>query len=205
MSDTSDLSRSLVESICADELKSLAGEYAELGIDQLIKEGVLKDIPVVNTVMALAKVGLTVRDHLLINKLMQFLGPLHDLDPKVRRDVVARLENDPNYGRKVGEHLIQLLDRIDTHKKPAMLARTFRAYAQGEIDAELFHRLNHAVVRTPWFEVPDIRKFHDKAERLRLGSATKTDLFLAGLATAAFEPTPVCEAFLELELDRVGA
>jgi hypothetical protein len=212
--DKADLPGALLDSLRSNDLKSLAGDYAEIGVDALLVDGVLKDIPIVNTVRALAKAGFAVRDRLLIQKLIKFLGPLQKIDPQLRREVIEDLESDPVYGRRVGEHLIELLDRIDSHLKPEMLARTFKAYAEGEIDADMFHRLNYAIERLPWFEVPDIRRFYEMPPPERFATMNKntlSDFASAGLATPAsayggiaYEPNSVCEAFLRLDLDRVA-
>jgi hypothetical protein len=37
--------------------------------------------------------------------------------------------------------MIEILDRIESHRKPRMLARVFRAYGAGEINAVMFHQL----------------------------------------------------------------
>ena len=45
-----------------------------MGIDAVLSEGPLKDIPVVNTVVALGKLGISINDRLLIKKLLAFLS-----------------------------------------------------------------------------------------------------------------------------------
>jgi hypothetical protein len=125
MTNSQELGTALVQTLRAEELPGVIGEYAEVGIDAVLSEGVLRDIPLVNTLVALAKFGLNVSDRLLINKLIKFLGPLDHLSPATRQEMVRKLEADPAYGRKVGEHLIELLDRVEAHLKPEMLASVF--------------------------------------------------------------------------------
>jgi hypothetical protein len=69
---------------------------------------------------------------------------LADLSKWQRDDMVSRIEADPEYGRRVGSHVIELLDHVDSHRKPMMLATVFAAYAIGEIDVHVLNRLNAA-------------------------------------------------------------
>jgi hypothetical protein len=56
--------------------------------------------------------------------------------------MIDRLDNEDGFRRKVGDRLIELLDRVDSHAKPEMLAKAFRAYATSQIvtsNAKLTH------------------------------------------------------------------
>jgi hypothetical protein len=134
------------------------------------------------------------------------------MKPSERAEMVQRLESDPAYGRKVGEHLIELLDRIESRTKPEMVALVFKAYAASSIDAGMLHRLNNAIERIPHFEIPNVRKFRDiePGDRLNFSATSLQALVHAGLATVGsgygalvYEPNDVCSAFLHLDLDRV--
>jgi hypothetical protein len=127
MSERDTLGSSLVATLRSDEVVSIASDAAELGIDAALAEGLLRDVPVVSTLVSLAKVGLTVRDRLFVRKLLKFLCELKAIPSEERQRMVEKLEADPGYGRNAGEHLIEILDRLDAHRKPEMTARVFAA------------------------------------------------------------------------------
>ena len=212
MSKPKDLGLAVVDSIKTDSTIDLVKEYCEIGIDAALSDGALKDLPVVSTIVALGKIGVSINNRLLIIKLMKFLGLSQSMSAQERAEMVQKLESDPAYGRKVGEHLIELLDRIESQMKPEMLSLVFKAYAASEVDADMLHRLNHAIERIPHFEIPNIRVFNDMApdDRLNFNASSLQTFVNAGLATVGsgfgalvYQPNEVCEKFLSLGLDKV--
>lgn len=204
------LPKALVASIKSGRAVDLAQDYAEIGVDAVLEGGLLEEIPFVKTLVAISKLPSSVSDRLLIKKLIKFLGPLHHIGEADRVDLINRLENDPKYSRIVGEHFLELLSRIDSHSKPEMVAKVLLGYASGKIDAAMLHRLNAAIESLPFYEIPNVRTYFDAEpkERLEIPANTLQAIMMAGLATAAsgwgslvFEPTDVCEKFLELGLD----
>jgi hypothetical protein len=214
MSKHHELGTAVVETLSSGEVQDLIKEYAEIGIDAALSDGPLKDIPVISTIIGLAKVGISISDRILIRKIIKFLGPLSDMSDKMRQEMIQKLETDAAYGRKVGEHLIEILDRLEAHRKPQMIASVFKAYAKGEIDATLLHRLNYAIDRIPSYEISEVRRIHEMPheERLEANAATLQALLNAGLVNVisgygalVYEPNDLCEIFLGLNLDRVDA
>jgi hypothetical protein len=108
MSKHHELETAVVETLSSGEVQDLMKEYAEIGIDAALSDGPLKDIPVIGTIIGLAKVGISISDRILIRKIIKFLGPLSDMSDKMRQEMIQKLEADAAYGRKVGEHLIEI-------------------------------------------------------------------------------------------------
>ena len=205
------LGSAVIDSIATEPAIEIAKEYAEIGIDAVLSESVLKNIPVVNTIVSLGKIGVNIHDRILIKKLLLFLGNLQSISAQKRNDMVQRLESDSSYGRKVGEHVIELLDRIESQLKPQMVAAVFKAYAASLIDCDMLHRLNNSIERIPLFEIPNLRKFSDAPpkQRLNFNPSSQQAFVNAGLAVVGsgygalvYEPNDVCSTFIELNLDR---
>ena len=113
---------------------------------------------------------------------------------------------------EVGEHIIELLDRLESHLKPRMAAFVFKAYSASRIDGDMLHRLNHAIETIPLFEVQNVRKFNDASEKERLKfDPTSLQAFvnaglahvLSGFGALVYQPNNVCAMFLALDLDRI--
>ncbi|HED2907765.1 TPA: hypothetical protein R4Z42_005195, partial [Klebsiella pneumoniae] len=64
--------RALVKVLSSDELSDLKKEYAEIGIDSLLDSGILKEIPLVGTLLGLYNVVDSVRDHIFTEKIFRF-------------------------------------------------------------------------------------------------------------------------------------
>ena len=93
-----------------------------------LSEDVLTKIPFASTIIALGKVGVAFSDRLLIFKIQNFLVSLNVLSERKRAGMISRLETDLAYGRRVGEHLVERLERIESHRKSVMTAFTLAAY-----------------------------------------------------------------------------
>ena len=141
-----------------------------------------------------------------------FLSDFQAVEAQERAEMVQKLESDTAYGRKVGEHIIELLDRIESHIKPRMVALVFKAYSESHVDSSMLHRLNSAIEKIPLFEVRNIRQFSDVTpeERFKI-SPTSLQAFLnsgladisSGLGKLVYKPNDVCANFLAFDLDRV--
>ena len=207
------LGEAVTETLLSEPATELAAEYAELGLDAVLSEGVLKDIPFVSSALAIAKLGLSISDRLLIGKLLTFLANLSAIEPEKRRDMIRRLESDPTFHRKVGAHILELLSRIEGKEKAQMVAKVFTAYSAEKIDAKTLLRLNFAIERLPGSEIPSVRPFHNRSKQrpfvfdaytgqaLANAGLAKID---AGIGGVSFESTDLCRTFLELDLDRTS-
>jgi hypothetical protein len=211
--DTTSLGNAVTETLLSEPVASIAAEYAEIGLDSLLSDGVLKEIPFVNSLVAITKVGLAVSDRLLVNKLLQFLSALNNVPHEKRREMVVRLEADKAFGQKVGEHILELLSRIEGKDKPNMVAKVFTAYADGKIDGKMLLRLNGAIERLPGSEIQNVRPFHERSEQkpFEFDDYTGQAISISGLAKISaglsgvfYESADLCETFLELELDRAS-
>ena len=56
------------------EISDIVRQYAEIGLDAMIEDGIFKDIPIVSTVTALYRLGSNIRDKYAAVKLVAFLN-----------------------------------------------------------------------------------------------------------------------------------
>lgn len=197
---------SLKETLRKANLHDLTESYAEVGLDSVFDDGLLRDVPVLATILAIARAGAGIRDHLLARKLLTFLRPIGEVDVEVREQMIARLDNDAGYSGRIGEELLLLLDRLDTIGKAELMGRAFAAYLNRRIDGVMLRRLNYAIDRV---QVIDLPKLSDFARRISVGAATAQGFVNAGLGyiPAGFASTEVrplgdvCKAFIDCVLE----
>lgn len=211
MTDLPKLEGALTAVMSRGDLEAFTAQNFEASVGDILKSESAGEIPGVGLILSLVRDHIAVRDYLFQKKLFVFLATMSSIPKDERAALVQKLEIDADYGRKVGQHLIELLDRIESHKKPRMLARVFLAYSAGEIDATMLHRLVYAVEQLPAFEIASLRQFCEGTPVERKAHiTTRQVLMTAGLLVAAstfggpsYNPTPVAMEFLRLELDRL--
>jgi hypothetical protein len=198
------------------QLKDLVADYADRTIDVVLSADVLREIPVVKTVLAGANAIRSIRDEILLRKLGDMLTALADVPQEDRRRMIDRLESDPHYARRLGEHLVELADRIESRRKPRMIGLALAAFARGQIDRLALARLVGAIERLPVVDLDTPRRFvettNNLAERDRIHPESIQALVGAGLtsvqvlaplggARVIYNPNATCLKFVELNLD----
>jgi hypothetical protein len=193
-----------------NEVSDVAAEYARATLDALHVEDLLGHIPVVRTALAAAKAVGSLRDHLLLKKVGIFLYAISSIPSADRRKMVQKLGADPAFGENLGEHLIELLDRLDGRRKPAMAGAVFTAFAFSQIDAKTLRRLNSAIQNLSIVEVGSLRELHAAGRQGLPDRIAVQALSTAGLVEPEFSSNgieyllnEVGRVFLELELDRI--
>ena len=79
MDKLSSLGAAVQAAVASQDAKDLATEYAEVGLDTFLDAGIARDIPLVGTLVGLAKIGMTVHDRLFAKKILDLLTGLADL------------------------------------------------------------------------------------------------------------------------------
>jgi hypothetical protein len=144
--DVQDIGNSLVETIVSPELASTVQDLVEVGLDTIINDGVLRDIPIISTIIGTAKAWISVRDKLLLEKLKRFLQGIR-VTEEDRNRFLDEINKNVGYKRKVGESLIMLLDHFDDMTKADMLAKLFTSHLRDDITWDEFRRFAFVIER----------------------------------------------------------
>ncbi len=139
-----DTNTEIIKSIGSDSLEILS-DGAELILDSTIDSEILKDIPIFGSLFKLAKIGLTIRDRLFINKLNSFFVSIKSIKHEERQKFVRKYLKDPKRTHDLGEKLISTLDKIDSNKKATMVGKAFSLFLQGKIEAIDFYDLTYTI------------------------------------------------------------
>ena len=142
-----ELEQSFIDVIATSEGLDILSDVGELTLDQLLDDGIVKNIPFLGTLAKLYKAGVGVKNYLFARKLQRFLSVLSNVSPNERQAFTQRLEDDKPFRKQVGETLLVILDRLDDMRKPDLVARAFVAYITEEIDFDTFHRMSSVIDR----------------------------------------------------------
>lgn len=197
------LERALIRSIDSSSLQDLTADIAEAGLDQLLEDGIVKDIPILGTLIRLqTSIGL-VRDYIFTKKVARFLVGLAEINPSERTKFLKGVEQR-NETEKLGETLLLLLDRLDDFTKPVLLAKIFRAYIQRGFDLSTFRRLAKVVDHLSPEAHEALRAFYaPNRQGSQIGGEYMSQLASVGLADIKFfstEMAMVGGAFAPTEL-----
>lgn len=152
---------SLIETVGKSGLPALL-DSAEAALDVAMNEGFLKELPVIGTAARLYGIGRHLREGIFFRKLVTFLREVSHV-PEAERQKFARvLQDDKAEARKVGEAVLELLDRLNGIEKALLLGRFFCAFLQERIDRRTFDQLGWSLDRFFLQDVDGLRTLYDK-------------------------------------------
>ena len=127
-------------------LPDLGSDYLELGLDSLLKDGPLQEIPIVKTVASVCKMGLGIYERNMLRQLFSFTQELNSgtVSSERLQQHKEKLENDPKqFEKELGRITIILNSQIDTLQSK-VFAALYGSYLNEEIDWEKFCELAEA-------------------------------------------------------------
>jgi len=182
-----ELEGSLLSVIGSAGGKDLLQEAAEFSLDALLDDGILKDIPFVDTVAKLYGIAARAQGYLFTKKVRRFLTELASIPAAEREQFAGRMERDPEQRERTADALVVLLDKLDDLAKAPLLARAFACYVRDEFDFTTFRRLAAAVDRCLVDDLGALKKIEKK--QAPLDGYIGDVLVSAGLATISAIPT----------------
>ncbi|MGP3506552.1 hypothetical protein [Paracidovorax citrulli] len=206
--DTS-LGLAVIDALRSKAVSSVGKEYLELGVDSLLESGALRDIPFVNTVVGVFNIAGSFRDQLLAKKILRFLFRLSEVPQDERIAMTEKLNADDKFAGRAGAVVIEMLDRMESNKKPELAAKIFGAYAKGVISFEELRRLLVALERVPSFDICRLDEFSrsDEGNWMKYDEALLLSFVNSGLAQnnggldgGVITPTGLCKKFVEIGL-----
>ena len=118
----------------------MIGDYLELGIDSILENDSLKEIPIIKTFLSVGRITKNIRERNLLKNLVIFLNELNtgNIDSEVLKKHKEQLnQNSKKAAKELGRILIILEQTID-NLKSAILAKLYKAYINQNIDWDLF-------------------------------------------------------------------
>lgn len=105
-------------------------DYAEIGLDAFVSDDVLKEIPIIKTVVGVVKSGLKIKEIFFAKKILTFLKEFHSGKlPKEKFDrFQAEFTTDEKYRAKVMEQIMVFSDTFLQVEKSKVFANLFAAH-----------------------------------------------------------------------------
>ncbi|KAF2331492.1 hypothetical protein [Flavobacterium nitrogenifigens] len=132
------LSTAFVDIIKDDKLQDVTKELTEFTIDSVLKDGLLKDFPVINVLTGLYSINSSIQDKLFLKKIIAFIKNLDDTTARERQEMISNIETSEEYGIKVGEKLLFLIDKCDDYSKAGIVGSLFNQVAKKNLTYDEF-------------------------------------------------------------------
>ena len=120
-------------------------ENVEVAVDLVIESEAIRSVPVIGTAFHVAKALDDARSRLLLAKLTTFLTEPSLQNAAKAGKIRKRLMDEAGYDETIGETLFMVIDKVTDMSKPALLAKVFVAYIDGEIERTPLLLLAHVI------------------------------------------------------------
>ena len=117
---------------------SVVADIGEIILDSALNDGILKEIPILGTIVGTSKCIRTVSDVLFTKKLVTFLYGLCEMNSNDRHDAINNWKNNSRYRNRVGETLLGMIHRCDDSQKAKWLSQLFYVLVLKKGTPELF-------------------------------------------------------------------
>lgn len=121
-------------------------EYGEIAIDAVLGQGLLSSLPIVNTVTALCKTGINLKERNYLRQTLAFIKGFNSgnieqakLDEYREKIICDKIKAERELGR-----IMIILDSTIEHAQSEVLGRFYKAYILGNYDWDLFRQLSAA-------------------------------------------------------------
>lgn len=128
------------ENTLKEETTSVITDLVEVGIDSVIDDGILKDIPFLSTVISIYGIGKTIRERHHIKQLWIFINTIRQgcIETQKREKYIEKFNENKKFRDKELEYILVVLDSYLEYEKPAMLAKLYLAFLEEIITWEVF-------------------------------------------------------------------
>lgn len=156
MDQIENISQSFDEALKDPDLHHAIQKLSKIRAKELIEDGLLDSIPLLNSIVSITKTGINIHDRLFLKKITHFLSNLSDIDHEKRMRLISKIDSSKEFDIKVGEKLIYIIDQSSDHVSAEYIARFFRCFLTDKITYSEFLR-GATVIQKVYIE--DLKEF----------------------------------------------
>lgn len=131
----------------------ISKDIIEIPLDSFIENKTLKKIPIFGTIVNLYNLGSTINDKIFANKLIHFLKELEDINPDIIQREIQYIDDSKKYKHKVGEKILEIINRIDSDGKPKIFGRLFNNWLKNNISIDELFKFCHIVEQLFYYDL----------------------------------------------------
>ncbi len=129
------------------EIILTATDLGEVALDSFLESGIIKDIPLLSTVVSLFKIGHSVGDAFYIKKLATFINEINRnvIEAEKLEKYKKLIHENPKKFKKDIEFILVLINRFIDSEKSKYLAKLYVAYLEEKIDWKDFVKYSQVI------------------------------------------------------------
>lgn len=118
----------------------IIGDYLELGIDSILENEILKEIPIFKSLLSLGKISKNIRERNCLKNLAVFINELNsgNIDAEKLRLHQEELKRNSKKAEKELGRLLIILDQTIDNIKASILGKLYKAYINQVVDWDIF-------------------------------------------------------------------
>ena len=116
--------------------KDIIENYLEIGMDELIGNDFAKEIPIIDSITTMFKIGRNLYNRNLLKQTLIFLNEFNNNTLPQDKIIAYKstINNNPKFCEKEIERVLILLNRIIDEEKAKILAKLYKEYIKKEIN-----------------------------------------------------------------------
>jgi len=126
-------------------LQNIVSDFAELSVDSILQEGILKDIPIVSTLISLTKVGISINDKIFFKKILYFINNIKDVPVETRKEMIEEIDGSEKFRVRIGEKLLYIIESSNDHENSELVSKFFKAFLENKIKYDEFLKCSEIV------------------------------------------------------------
>lgn len=117
-------------------IQEIGFDFVEVGLDQITENELIKEIPIVGTVVKLGKSVIAIKDRHLLKKTLVFVTEINNgtISKKKLEAHKNKLESNVKTMNAELENIILIIERLNGCIKSIILANFYKAYMDSDID-----------------------------------------------------------------------
>lgn len=118
----------------------IIGDYLELGIDSILENEILKEIPIFKSLLSVGKISKNIRERNCLKNLAIFINELNsgNIDAEKLRLHQEELKRNSKKAEKELGRVLIILDQTIDNIKASILGKLYKAYINQVIDWDMF-------------------------------------------------------------------
>ena len=158
------ITNSLGETLKESDLTKVSAGILESIIDEgLLEDGILKEIPILGSIIGLGKTVSSVKDYLFAKKIVGFLSGVANISQEKRNEIISKIDSDPNYKQTVGSKLLYIIDNSQDHLSSSLIAKLFVAFLNEELTYKEFCKASLILNNIDYFDLQEFLEIPDEA------------------------------------------
>ena len=139
MEETNQIIPQFNDSLIIDS-SNIVEEYLEIGIDTVLENETLREIPIVKSLIGTAKIIKNINERNVLKNLVIFLNELNS--GNINKDKLInhrkKLNSNSKFAEKELGRILIILNQIIDNEKSCLLGKLYKAYVNQKINWELF-------------------------------------------------------------------